>query len=76
MNKAWLVDMKTGKTVEVTEQCLESSEYYWTEGNMSCDCNRSRMFDIENFPCSEKEFKGERFQLITTVDFPWKEYEE
>lgn len=38
----------------------ESSEYWWTDGNMGCDCNRERVFEHHNpeihTKCSEDRF--------------------
>lgn len=38
----------------------ESDVFYWTEGNMSCDCNRRFKFngvaDFDHSSCGESEF--------------------
>jgi hypothetical protein len=28
-------------------------DFMWTDGNYSCDCNRSRFFGLGEFPCGE-----------------------
>lgn len=58
-----LTEVATGKTVEYEEEVewTDSSEYWWTDGNMSCDCNRKGHFygmqgiDLppEATPCGE-----------------------
>lgn len=44
----------TGEIRKIVEH-YEFTEFYWSEGNMSCDCNRARAFDnYENwFDCGK-----------------------
>lgn len=65
---ALLIDTTTKESVDITEKCKLSTEFYWTEGNMSCDCNRAIEFGIHNYLCGDT-----RFILETSLDFPWKE---
>jgi len=39
-------------TREQAEDTIRNADYYWyEEGNGSCDCNRSRMINIEEIGC-------------------------
>ncbi len=31
----------------------EFTEFYWSEGNFSCDCNRAYLVGEEDLPCGE-----------------------
>lgn len=35
---------KDGKTVRFADRLHEATEYMWSEGNFSCDCNRELFF--------------------------------
>ena len=48
MNKATLKDNKTSETKTFD---TEYSEFWWEEGNGSCDCNRGLEFGLD-LPCS------------------------
>lgn len=48
-------DIWMGDGIELAQSILD---YYWTEGNGSCDCERAEYFDIEeDFPCGDTRFK-------------------
>lgn len=52
-------DLRTGKTAKST---FDNSEYWWTEGNGSCDCNRMRAFGdalLEQLECEQHKAKPE-----------------
>lgn len=44
--KARIIDTKTGesRTFETTTEYPDSLEFYWTDGNFGCDCNRGYSF--------------------------------
>lgn len=50
-----LLDIKTGKTV--TAKDSESSVFWWTEGNGSCDCNRAAEFDDDIYDEIAQQFE-------------------
>lgn len=60
----YTVSIKNNDTNEIRDCFIdvpwdESSLYWWTEGNMSCDCNRSIIFNdwIDmNFECGEEQY--------------------
>lgn len=65
-----LLDKKTNKQKVYYDAYSDEEKYedsfWWTDGNMACDCNRSICFygDMdESVPCYEEEFKGERFEV-------------
>ena len=35
-------------TYEVEDEYADSQEFWWSEGNASCDCNRRQMFTQEH----------------------------
>ena len=48
--KIYLTYLKTKETKIIVEDCVyseEGLEYLWTEGNYSCDWNRSLFFGLE-----------------------------
>lgn len=65
---ATLRDTQTGETrVDESDYSYgaESAEFYWTEGNMSCDCNRAIIFGNEDGVCCT----GKRYELLSlTLD--------
>jgi hypothetical protein len=69
--KVYLKDTITGETVNITQDCLDSSEYYWTEGNMACDCNRATYFKV---PEDERKCGNTRYELIIGENFCWLHY--
>ncbi len=66
--RARITDAATGRTVVTTDT---SSEFWWTEGNGSCDCNRYLAFwralgeerDISGAKCVDPDFPNGRYQL-------------
>ena len=56
---------------------LEGVEFHWSEGNYSCDCNRSSFYSHEVLPCNTHEnlYKVEVFdnegKLIYTDKYSW-----
>lgn len=49
------IDRETGAMATSTEPM---SEFWWTEGNGSCDCNRAYVFGVEDdvMKCQSKRF--------------------
>lgn len=69
-----LKDNESGRTREILyqycdtghktdEESEESLEFYWTDGNLSCDCNRLQQF----YPDSKEiiDCGDERFELVS-----------
>jgi len=66
--RAWIVNNETGEgrwhEENVDEKYLEGTEFYWSEGNASCDCNRKLFwgraggieFDDDDTPCGDDAF--------------------
>ena len=60
----YTVFLRNNKTEEVKEipqdgEWEEGSEFWWTEGNMGCDCNRSILFGdatLENAECGDTRY--------------------
>lgn len=73
MYQAILRDSLSGKSKDVTQDCIKSTEYYWLEGNMSCDCNRAKYFDI---PEDDRKCGDDRFLLEIKGNFPWQSEDE
>lgn len=87
------IAIRNNKTGEVRIAVMdvewwEHSFFWWTEGNMCCDCNRHLEFGrvedpefCEDIPCSEERYtvlyaelgNGERIPLDTATD---EEYHE
>lgn len=73
--KVKIKNNETGESVWHEEICEwhESSMFWWTEGNMSCDCNRELCFlrakDLEtedsfdNTKCGDSKYSIESIQL-------------
>lgn len=47
------------------------SDFWWSEGNMSCDCNRGMEFarglgtyDGEDYPCGMEEYSIEIYDVV------------
>lgn len=70
------VFIKNNETLEIREykeklDWDDSSEYWWTDGNMGCDCNRGICFDMANgvdvtineYKCGESKFSIEKIVL-------------
>jgi len=65
--KVVIRDNKTGE-VRICHQdleWLENSDFWWTEGNMACDCNRHLEFvrakgepEEEGFPCGDTRYSA------------------
>lgn len=55
---------------------ISDSYFWWTEGNMACDCNRALCFhkdapDDWNFPCGDTEYSLVEIKLADgTVVYP------
>lgn len=61
----WILDTQTGVRKLVTGfpgPWDGSSDYLWTDGNYSCDCNRSLFFGDSDITCGE-----DRFRVIKAV---------
>lgn len=41
----------------------EASEWYWTDGNMGCDCNLGRQFGDKNAVCGNSAYRVIEFRL-------------
>ena len=58
---AEITDTKTGETRQrkIPFEWGEGSEYWWSAGNMSCDCNRSHEFRSDGGfgPCGEGRYR-------------------
>lgn len=64
--KLTLLDTKTGKTKEIDSRF---NDWWWAEGNGSCDCNRVNEFGFaEKF---EKEYRKENPKLYNPRK-PWQ----
>lgn len=53
----------TGFTGDTRSDAMENANYWWTDGNGGCDCNRSLYFNRaadepeEDIPCSDDLFR-------------------
>ena len=67
---------KSGKIIHVSEQWTDASHYYYSEGNMSCDCNRHDLFEGSysgEHPCGETAYRipiAIVHGKIIEIDFP------
>lgn len=72
-------DNATGAVAEDTYEVADDIDddgvvYYWTAGNLGCDCNRSGYFDTEDDECGRT-----RFSLVgltrggRELDWQWDE---
>jgi len=51
---------------EVEEKYAESQEFLWTEGNYSCDCNRSIFFfELNVDDCWPCNLENNLFELVS-----------
>jgi hypothetical protein len=54
----WKVGEKEGFYIDNFGFCHDDEgfldDYWWTEGNGNCDCNRGSMFLNEEWPCGNK----------------------
>ena len=55
----YTTDTTTGETrsLRTDFEFHEGSDYFWREGNGSCDCNRGAWFDGRKRPCGEGRFR-------------------
>lgn len=66
---SYFVKIQDNKTKEIivheeNRDWEEHSDFWWTEGNMSCDCNRQRFFEpgghasdhAIGFPCGDTRY--------------------
>ena len=52
------VILRDNQTTEIKEIDTEFSEFWWEEGNGSCDCNMgSSFYPGEDFKCGDTRFK-------------------
>lgn len=61
-----MTDMNTRETkiIPMDIPWQESSFFWWTEGNFSCDCNRSLTFyPGVGYPCGDGRFKVNYFEF-------------
>lgn len=73
MYYAHLTDRDTGKTTryEMDVDWNDSSPFWWTDGNMSCDCNRGPMFselEGQEFHCFPGDGSLNRF-ILNKIEF-------
>lgn len=60
-----LEEISSGKRIEFIERYPDGfdeqfADFYWTEGNMCCDCNKHRYFypdDDNHIPCGDDKYK-------------------
>lgn len=68
-----ITDNRTGSTVTFYDETFDpdpdsGSEYNWTEGNFSCDCNRAIAFGSSADEVANVRDCGEdRFTVLTAV---------
>lgn len=71
--KLYITDNLTGSTVTFYDETFDpdpdsGSEYNWTEGNFSCDCNRALFFGLLIGEVEHGRDCGEdRFTVLTAV---------
>lgn len=75
---AYVVRIRKNSTGEIREsihdiEWTDSSEFWWTDGNMGCDCNRELEFeraggrepdDDEDFACGTERFAVLSIRLL------------
>ena len=72
----YYVTIRDRKTCDVSRTAInlpwdESSEFWWSEGNFSCDCNRGDVFHDgmgikrRDYPCVNVEFPNGRFEVVS-----------
>ena len=67
----WKKDTGARITVDRPDENWEDNEYLWTSGNLSCDCNRLQLMDLDG-GCSEGEVLIRVFENGKMVYDEWE----